>query len=127
MSAILPPSELKGRRLSIIDVLLFVYDQLRRGVMLEMFIGTVDVHAMVAFVEGINWANYCAGYGDNEFQAFLAWLRDIRREWPAGGWWKKYLEDSQGDHRAAIMKFLSRVEEFRKLGSFQGDALEIEP
>lgn len=124
MSSIASPSELQGRRLGIADVLLFVLSQLRMGRMMEMFFGSINVHAAVAFVEGIRFSNYCAGYRDAEFQAFLSWLRDDRKEWPAGGWWTLYLAESEGDHRAAIMKFLVRVEEFRGTGRFQGAPLE---
>jgi hypothetical protein len=123
MSAMIPPMEWRGKRLSIIDVLTFVRDQVRAGFAMEMFLGTVDVHAMVAFVEGVRFSNYASGLADAEFQGFLRWLRDERREWPAGGWWTLYLSELKGDHQAAIMRFLDRVAEFRHSGTFTAQPL----
>jgi hypothetical protein len=48
--------------------------------------------------------------------AFVDWLRDVKQDFPAGGGWaRKFLEDCQGDHLAAIHKFLDRVAEFDAL------------
>ena len=52
------------------------------------------------------------GLPDQEFNDFMVWLRDVKREWPVEGWVKKYLRELGGDHEAAIKKFLDFVAEF---------------
>ncbi|MBL8951110.1 MAG: hypothetical protein JNK82_10060 [Myxococcaceae bacterium] len=123
MSAIVPPSQWTGRRLAILDVLSFVAQEIAAGRAIEMFLGTGTVQALGAFIEGVRFTNFCAGFTDCEFQAFMEWLRDEKAEWPSEGWEAKYLRDAQGDHAAAIRRFLRRADEFRQSGKFTVSAL----
>jgi hypothetical protein len=116
MSAIRPPEEWKGRFVSTLEVLLFIREQILGGVMPEMFFGRLDVGAAVAFVHGVRFHLYCGGVEDSRYQEFSAWLRDVRNEFPSGqGWAGLYLEQSGGDHRAAILRFLERCAEYDAL------------
>ncbi len=112
MSALIPPPEWKGRFVTTLEILLFMRDQIRAGFTPEVFFGPIDVHAFGAFVDGLTFYMYCSGVKDDAFLEFLEWLRD-RGEYPdPGSWERKYLSDCNGDHRAAIMKFLDRCAEF---------------
>ena len=112
MSTIQPPEDWQGRFVSTVDLLLFIREKVNEGVMLEMFLGSVNAHAMVAFTQGSSLSLYYNGHPDQEFKDFMVWLRDIKREWPVEGWVKKYLRELGGDHEAAIKKFLDFVAEF---------------
>ncbi len=115
MSSVVPPVEWKGKLVPTLEVLLFVRDQIHAGFTPEVFFGPVDVHALGAFIDGLTFRMYCSGVGDESFGEFLEWLRE-KGEYPSpGGWEGKYLTDCQGDHRAAIMKFLDRCAEFSAL------------
>jgi hypothetical protein len=113
MSAIQPPAAWNGRFVPTLEAIVFVRDQIRSGVMPEMFIGRLDVQALRAFVLGVHFHQFCCGQQDEQYMAFIDWLRDVCREFPSpGGWEEKYLADAGGDHRAAIMRFLDRCAEF---------------
>lgn len=116
MSSILPPKEWKGRFVSTLEVLLFIREQVLGGVMPEMFFGRLDVWAVAAFVHGVRFHLYCGGVEDSRYQEFIAWLRDVRNEFPSGqGWAGLYLEQAGGEHRAAILRFLERCAEYDAL------------
>lgn len=116
MSSIRPPEAWKTQLPSTLELLLFVRQQLRQGVMPEMFFGRADVHSLAAFVDGLHFTLYCQHRSDQPYMEFVEWLRDVKQEFPAGGGWaKKYLEDSEGDHLAAIHRFLEAVAEFSAL------------
>lgn len=112
MSTLRPPDDWRGRFVSTIDLLMFIREKMNEGMIPEIFIGSANVHALVAFTEGSSMALYHNGHPDQEFQDFIAWLRDIKREFPGDGWAKKYLRESGGDHVVAIRKFLDFVAEF---------------
>jgi hypothetical protein len=112
MSTIQTPKDWEGRAVSTVDLLLFIREKVNEGVMLEMFLGSVNAHAMRAFIEGSSMALQYNGLPDQEFQDFIVWLRDVKKEWPDDGWVKKYLRELGGDHAAAIKKFLDFVAEF---------------
>lgn len=112
MSTIRTPKDWAGRAVSTVDLLLFIREKVNEGVMLEMFLGSVNAHAMRAFIEGSSMALQYNGLSDQEFEDFVVWLRDVKREWPVEGWVKKYLREFGGDHEAAIKKFLDFVAEF---------------
>ena len=113
MSAIQSPSAWNGRFVPTLEVMVFVRDQIRSGVMPEMFIGRLDVLALRAFVVGVHFHQFCCGQRDEQYMAFIDWLRDECKEFPSpGGWEEKYLAEERGDHRAAIMRFLDRCAEF---------------
>jgi len=112
MSTIQTPKDWEGRPVSTLDLLLFIREKVNEGVMLEMFLGSVNAHAMRSFIEGSSMALQYNGLPDQEFEDFVVWLRDVKREWPEDGWVKKYLRELGGDHEAAIKKFLDFVAEF---------------
>lgn len=112
MSTVEPPADWEGRFVSTLDLLLFIREKVNEGVMLEMFLGVVNAHAMRAFIEGSTLALQYNGFPDQEFKDFLVWLRDVKREWPGEGWVAKYLRELGGDHAAAIKKFLDFAAEF---------------
>jgi hypothetical protein len=116
MSSIRPPEDWKNHTPDTLDILLFVQQQIRQGVMPEMFFGRVDIHSLHSFVLGLHFTLYCQHQRDPRYMAFVDWLRDIKQDFPAGGGWaRKFLEDCQGDHLAAIHRFLDRVAEFDAL------------
>jgi hypothetical protein len=116
VSAIRPPEEWKGRFVSTLEVLLFIREQVLGGVMPEMFFGKLDVGAVAAFVLGVRFHLYCGGDEDSRYHEFIAWLRDVRKEFPPGrGWAGLYLDEAHGDHRAAILRFLDRCAEYDSL------------
>lgn len=113
MSAILPLEAWKTHPPDTIDILLFVRAQALQGVMLEMFFGRVDIGSLKGFVDGIHFTLFCQHHKDARYMAFIDWLRDVKQEFPAGGGWaRKFLQEAQGDHRAAIHRFLDRIAEF---------------
>jgi hypothetical protein len=79
-----------------------------------MFMGSTDAHALVAFIAGTQMALRHNGLPDHEYREFVAWLRDMKQEFPSEGWAVKYLKDCGGDHLAAIKKFLEFVAEFQE-------------
>lgn len=113
MSSIRPPEAWKDVPPDTLDILLFVRQQLQQGAMPEMFFGRVGVYSLLSFVDGIHFTLYCQHHRDQRYMDFVDWLRDVKKEFPAGGGWaKKYLEDCGGDHLAAIHRFLEAVAEF---------------
>ncbi|WP_225411917.1 hypothetical protein [Stigmatella hybrida] len=114
MSAIVYPAEWKGRIVYTIDLLLFLREQVRKGVILDMFMGSTHTHALNAFIAGSEQALRHNGFPDREYSEFVAWLRDAKKDYPCEGWAVKYLRDCGGDHLAAIKKFLEFVAEFRE-------------
>jgi hypothetical protein len=84
-----------------------------KATMLEMFIGAVDIHRFNAFIQGSELTLYYNRVPNDSYQEFLAWLRDVKQEFPQGGGWaRKCLEDCGGDHLRAIQKFLELAAEF---------------
>lgn len=49
---------------------------------------------------------------DEEARRFFDWLIDEKDEFPPQGWSRKYLDDSDGDHIAAIQKFWGFLYEY---------------
>jgi hypothetical protein len=117
MSAIVYPEEWKGRVVYTVDLLLFLRSQIRQGVVLDMFVGSAYTYSMNAFIAGSEMALRRNGFPDHEYLEFVAWLRDVKKEYPCEGWAVKYLKDCGGDHLAAIKKFLEFVAEFRETRS----------
>jgi hypothetical protein len=113
MSSIRPPAEWSGKQVSTLDVVLFIREQVMRGVGPEMFIGKPDAYLFAAFVTGVHFHLYCCGGQDPQYTEFLRWMREEKKELlPVGGWPPKLLEDAGGDHRKAIQVFLDRCAEF---------------
>jgi hypothetical protein len=113
MSSILAPPAWRDGFPSTLEVLGFVRDQILKGVGIEVFIGSIDTDRFSTFVDGIHFYQYCCGRSDDSYIEFIAWLRDVKGEFPSpGGWAKSLLAKANGDHRVAIMKFLDRGTEF---------------
>jgi len=59
------------------------------------------------------WFSSTASEGqEREWEEFLDWLREAKKELPYEGWHVKYLRDCQGDHEKAALKFLDLVAEY---------------
>lgn len=98
-------------RRSLLDVLLRIRDDMLQG-RIEMHLGETNIHRLVGFVDGYRSCLADHGADDLNFERFCEWLRSVKEEFPVEGWAAKYLRDSNGDHLAAIKKFLDFVAEF---------------
>jgi len=101
-----------GNRVLLLDALSHMRRDFEAG-RLEMHLGAVDANVLAGFVAGYRACLGDNGVGDPEYAAFSEWLRAEKGEFPPEGWAEKYLREFQGDHRAAIRKFLNFVAEFR--------------
>lgn len=101
--------------IGILEILIFMRDQVLGGARMETFIQRSDINALSAFIEGMLFV--CRSYRvAGRAGEFFDWLRDVKDEFPAGkGWAGKCLEECGGDHRAAILRFLNLVAEFVEL------------
>lgn len=106
------PEELRGRRVSLLDVLRWSRQQLLKGRGLWYVAGGDRVDSLVSFIHGWLAHNVFNGGTDPEWQEFETWLRDVKSEFPGEGWHVKFLQDCGGDHERAALKFLGFVEEF---------------
>ncbi|HLL83249.1 MAG TPA: hypothetical protein VK420_11380 [Longimicrobium sp.] len=86
--------------------------KIQEGFTPEIFFGRIDVKAFGNFLDGIGFYTFCAGVKDEPFREFMEWLWEKGEHRDPGGWEARYLTDCNGDHRAAIMKFLDRCAEF---------------
>lgn len=101
------------RPVLLLDVLLFIRDEVEKGRPLWFFLGgETHVQAMAAFIAGYRAGCHYNGIGNAEYNAFVTWLRDVKHELPGEGWARKYLADCEGDHERAIRKFLDFVAEY---------------
>jgi hypothetical protein len=91
---------------------MFMRTTIRAGFTPEIFFGRIDVKALRTFVDGIGFYTFCCGVKDEPFGEFLEWLRAKGEYVDPDSWEGRYLKDCDGDHRAAIMKFLDRCAEF---------------
>lgn len=96
---------------SLLGVLLRIRDDMLQG-RIEMHLGETNVHRLVGFVDGYRACLVDHGADDPDFERFCEWLRSVKDEFPVEGWAAKYLRDCNGDHLAAIKKFLGFVAEF---------------
>jgi hypothetical protein len=106
------PEELRGRSVALLDVLKWSRQQLLRGRGLWYVAGGDRVDSLVSFIHGWLAHNVFNGRSDPDWQEFETWLRDVKGEFPGEGWHVKFLQDCEGDHERAAMKFLDFVEEF---------------
>jgi hypothetical protein len=114
LSREMPAPEGYGERpVLLLDVLLFVRNEVEKGRPLWFFLGgEIHVQSMVAFIAGYRAGCHYNGLENSEYNAFVAWLRDVKQELPGEGWARKYLADCGGDHERAIRKFLDFVAEY---------------
>jgi hypothetical protein len=106
------PEEWRGRRVGLMDALLYTRRQIltKRGLWFATGFNTVE--SLVSFTLG--WASntqFNEG-SDQEWEDFWEWLRDVKNEMPPEGWHVKYLRDCDGDHERAALKFLDFAAEF---------------
>lgn len=109
------PEEWRGRRVGLMDVLLYTRKRIleRRGLWSITGADTIDS----IFFFTIGWASNTQFNGgrDQEWRDFQQWLDEVKHELPYEGWHVKYLQDCGGDHQRAVMKFLDFAEEFVSL------------
>lgn len=110
------PSGWEGRRVGLLDALCHARRQLDLGRGLWFTTGAETVESLFAFING--WtansqfnARFNEGQ-DEDWMAFLDWLRDSKHALPEEGWHIQYLRDCQGDHERAARKFLDFVAEY---------------
>jgi hypothetical protein len=106
------PKEWGGRRVGILDALLWIRRRMSEGRELSFITGSDTIDSLYSFT--IGWARNNASNAreDLVWQSFCVWLRDVKKEFPGEGWHIKYLEDCQGDHRKAVLKYLDFAAEF---------------
>lgn len=110
------PEEWQGRRVGLLDALCYARQQILKGRGLWFMTGVDTVDSLFAFTNG--WAansQFNARFNegqDEDWQEFLDWLRDVKKELPYEGWHVKYLRDCQGDHEKAALKFLDFAAEY---------------
>jgi hypothetical protein len=108
-----PPPDWQGRPVGTLDILLFMREELRSGTMPELFLGAVDIYRLNAFIQGSELTLSYNHIPNKSYQEFVAWLRDVKQEFPQGGGWaRECLERCGGDHLRAIHRFLDLVAEF---------------
>lgn len=80
------------------------------------YIGEPDVFVFYGFLLGLEAARLYSQGPDPEYVGFREWLRDVKREYPADGWHRKFLTEAGGSHLMAIERYLDRVVEYRNIG-----------
>lgn len=99
------------QEITLVDILLRIRQDMMLG-RIAMYLGEVNADRMVGFIAGYRACQGFHGVPDTEYSDFCEWLRVVKEEFPQEGWAAKYLRDCQGDHHAAIKKFLDFVAEF---------------
>ncbi len=106
------PGEWGGREVGLLDALLWIRRRMIEGRELSFITGADTIDSLYSFT--IGWSSY-TGFNKREdlaWELFMDWLRDVKKEFPGEGWHIKYLEDCQGDHRKAVLKYLDFAAEF---------------
>ena len=80
-----------------------------------LYIGMPDVGRMVCFIGGYGQCLRAFGVDEGPDVLFGEWLFSIKKAFPGQGWDNAYLEEFQGDHQRALLKYLDFVAEFRAL------------
>jgi hypothetical protein len=106
------PEHWRGRKVTLIDALLHLRQEMQRGRPLWLFTGEDTVQSLVSFLLGWGSCIRFNGGAEEEWGKFLDWLRDTKQEVPPEGWHVKFLADCGGDHSRAALKFLDLVNEF---------------
>jgi hypothetical protein len=113
------PEEWRGRKVGLLDALLYARQQLLKKRGLWFVTGFDTIESLVSFINGWVSNTQFNGLHDQDWLDFWDWLHDVKHELPPEGWHIKYLRDCGGDHARAAMKFLDFVEEFttqRRIG-----------
>lgn len=106
------PDDWRGRQVTLLDALLHIRQELRRGRTLWLYTGGDTIDSLLSFTQGWVSCLQFNGQSDPRWGAFLDWLRDVKREAPPEGWHIKLLKDCGGDHARATMRFLDLADEF---------------
>lgn len=80
-----------------------------------LYIGMPDVGRMACFIGGYGECLRAFGVDEGADELFGEWLFFIKKAWPGKGWDHGYLEEFQGDHQRALLKYLDFVAEFSAL------------
>lgn len=106
------PEHWRGRRVSLLDALLWGREQVLVRHALWLATGTDTVDSVPAFIKG--WlanAHLNGGY-DPAWQEFRDWLREAKGEPLSEGWHTRYLLEHQGDHEKAALRLFDAVAEY---------------
>lgn len=106
------PRDWGGRQVELLEALLWIRQRMHEGQQLSFITGSDTVDSLYSFFLG--WL-LNTGFNEREdltVEPFQDWLRDVKKEAPGEGWHVKYLQDCQGDHRKAALKFLDFAAEF---------------
>lgn len=106
------PEQWHGRKVTLIDALLHIRQEIQRGRPLWLFTGEDTIQSLVSFLQGWGSCIRFNGGNEEEWGEFLDWLRDTKQEVPPEGWHVKLLSDCGGDHMRAALKFLDFVNDF---------------
>jgi hypothetical protein len=106
------PEQWRGRRVSLLDALLWGREQVLVRHALWFATGTDTVDSVPAYIKG--WlANARFNGGDDlAWQEFRDWLRQVKGEPLSEGWHTRYLLQCQGDHEKAALKLFDAVAEY---------------
>ncbi|WNG33527.1 hypothetical protein F0U61_07775 [Archangium violaceum] len=107
------PKEWGGRQVEMLDALLWIRQRMHEGRELSFITGEDTVGSLYSFTLGWLRNSLFNARKDLTVAPFQEWLRDVKKEFPGEGWHVKYLQDCQGDHRKAALKFLDFAAEFR--------------
>ncbi len=77
------------------------------GVGLETQPPYLNIGNVASFIHG-----YAAGTGEKAMDGFFTWLRDEAKAFPGQGWAKHLLEESAGDHQAAIGRLFGHLHRY---------------
>jgi hypothetical protein len=106
------PEEWRGRTVGLMDALLYARKRILEKKGLWSVTGFDTVESLVAFTIGWGSNTQFNGGRDQEWRDFLDWLDEVKHELPYEGWHVKYLQDCDGDHERAALKFLDFAAEF---------------
>ena len=106
------PPEWNGSFVPLLDVLLHLRSRFAAGLGMELVIGDVTVFNFRKFEQGMAFYTECCGVGPgDEYRAFREWMTKSEWEPTSAGWMPTLLEKCNGDHRAAIRKYLDLAAE----------------
>jgi hypothetical protein len=106
------PEEWHGRRVGLIDALLWARQQLRSRHSLWLVTGGETVESFVPFIRGWLANTHSSGGDDAAWQEFLDWFQGRAGEPLPEDWPSTYLRDCQGNHKQAALKLLDAVAEY---------------
>lgn len=82
-----------------------------------LYIGLPNVERVESFLVGYSCAVGALGFEPGQDGLFMDWLRDVKKAWPGEGWAASYLREFDGDHTAALRRYVDFAAEFRGLSA----------